>query len=358
MNGYIEARFHTRQNKFLLDVDLRIPDRGITALFGPSGAGKTTLLRAIAGLEQHPGGFLKIGEMIWQDAGQFVPTHQRQLGYVFQEASLFAHLNVRRNLEYGVRRLAEAEFKSRTLINTIDLLGIGDLLDRKPHTLSGGERQRVAIARALAINPRILLMDEPLSFLDQALKQEIFPYLETLHAELDIPVIYVSHLPDEVARLADHLVLLEGGQVTASGPIAEMLTRLDLSLTQGEDAEAVIEARVVAHDEAYHLTYLDFAGNRFTVARNQLAVGSLIRLRLAARDVSLTLERHPDTSILNIFPATIDKIMPQGSAQVMVRLLVGEVPFLARVTRKSSESLGLRPGIQVYAQAKSAAVLI
>jgi len=218
----IEARFCIDSGDFTLDIDLSIPGQGVTALLGPSGCGKTTLLRAIAGLECCRDGFLKVGNMIWQDARRFAPPHQRPLGYVFQEASLFAHLSVRGNLEYGVKRVPKTERKV-SVDKAIELLGIGALLERRTDQLSGGERQRVAIARALAVSPEILLMDEPLAGLDLARKQEIIPYLESLHNELDIPVIYVSHSPDEVARLADHLVLLEAGRIKAAGALGDML---------------------------------------------------------------------------------------------------------------------------------------
>ena len=228
----IEARFDIDRGDFRLDVDLSIPARGITALFGPSGCGKTTLLRAIAGLERVPGGHLGMAGETWQDDGLFVPTHKRPIGYIFQEASLFSHIDVRGNLEYGTRRMRDGQDRV-SLEEAVDLLGIGHLLDRRPHTLSGGERQRVAIARALAVSPRLLLMDEPLASLDLERKQEILPYLESLHRTLEIPVIYVSHEPDEVARLADHMVLLEAGRVIASGTVHDMFTRLDLPLANG-----------------------------------------------------------------------------------------------------------------------------
>jgi molybdate transport system ATP-binding protein len=352
----IEARFRIERGDFTLDVDLSIPAQGLTSLFGPSGCGKTTLLRAIAGIEHHRGGFLKVGNLIWQKDNRFVPPHRRPLGYVFQEASLFAHLTVRRNLEYGVKRVPKAE-RSVSLEQAIQLLDIELLLERKPDRLSGGERQRVAIARALAASPRLLLMDEPLAALDLNRKQEILPYIESMYQTLDIPVIYVSHSADEVARLADHLVLLETGRIKASGAIIDMLTRLDLPLAHGSDAEALIKATVAGHDEKYHLTHLDSAGGRFTVIRKDLPIGSAVRLRVAARDVSLTLKPQSDTSILNIFPATVDKLIPEGKAQVTVRLIVGSVPMLARVTRKSARILDLKPGKLVYAQAKSVALL-
>jgi len=352
----IEVRFRIDQGDFVLDVDLSLPAQGVSSLFGPSGCGKTTLLRAIAGLEHHPDGFLKVGDMLWQNAGHFVPPHQRPLGYVFQEASLFPHLSVRRNLEYGVRRVAEPD-RRVSLQQAIELLDIGALLERQHDTLSGGERQRVAIARALAVSPRLLLMDEPLAALDANRKQEILPYIESLHRELDIPVIHVSHSPEEVARIADHLVLLEAGHVVASGDVHEIFTRLDLPPALGSDAAAIIEAVVAGHDETYHLTYLEFTGGRVTVPREDLLEGSQVRLKLAARDVSLTLEHQSDTSILNIFPAVIDEITDEGSAQVTVRLLAGDAPILARITRKSASDLTLIPGKTVFAQVKSVALL-
>ncbi len=352
----IEARFQLDKGSFSLDVELSIPAEGVTSLLGPSGCGKTTVLRIIAGLEKCHNGYLKVGDEVWQDRDQFVLPHQRSLGYVFQESSLFEHLNVHDNVAYGVKRVPGKKRKF-SLDKTIELTGIGHLLERKPTTLSGGERQRVAIARALAVSPGILLMDEPLAALDPAGRQEILPYLETLHDELDIPVIYVSHSPDEVARLADHLVLLEAGRVKATGPIAEMLTRFDLPLAHNDDAEALIEAVVAAHDDEYELTYLDFAGGRFTVARKALAVGRSVRLRIVARDVSLTLEHQSDTSILNIFPAVIDEITPLGRSQLTVRLLAAGVPLLSRITRKSAALLDLKPGKSIYVQAKSVALL-
>ena len=352
----IQARFFVDQGDFCLDVDLSFPSAGVTSLFGPSGCGKTTLIRAIAGLEHHPGGFLRVGDTIWQDDQVFLPPHRRPLGYVFQEASLFEHLSVRGNLQYGVKRIPENK-RRISLDSAIELLDIGQLLERKPATLSGGERQRVAIARALAVSPELLLMDEPLAAVDVNRKQEIIPYIESLHRELEIPIIHVSHLPEEVARLADHLVLLESGRVVASGDVHDISTRLDLPLAHGDAAAAVIEAVVAAHDETYQLTYLEFAGGRLAMTRMALAVGEPARLRLAARDVSLTLEHQSGTSILNILPVTVDAITADGDSQVTVRLMAAGAPILARITRKSAGELCLEPGKDVFAQIKSIALL-
>jgi len=352
----LEARFRIPRGDFVLDARLTVPDRGITAIYGPSGCGKTTLLRAIAGLERDPRGYLGLGDRIWQDGKTFLPPHLRPLGFVFQEASLFSHLSVRRNLEYGFKRVPEAD-RRVDFAEAVALLGLESLLNRKTEDLSGGERQRSAIAQALLTSPRLLLLDEPLTGLDAVGKAEILPYLERLHEELDIPVLYVSHASDEVARLADHLVLLQEGRVLASGPIAEMLTRFDLPLSRGFDAEAIIEAEVVDHDEVYHLTRLAFAGGHFNVAREELAIGQSVRLRILARDVSLTLEHQSETSILNILPVTVEELVDEGPAQVMVKLSAKGIPFLSRITRKSARVLELEPGKRVFAQIKTVALL-
>ncbi len=352
----INARFLLAKKSIVLDVELSVPAKGVTAIFGPSGCGKTTLLRAIAGLEKCSDGALTVGGLEWQSRDHFVPPYMRSLGYVFQEPSLFAHLNVMGNLEYGLKRVPVSERKV-SINRAIELLGIGDLLERKTHQLSGGEKQRVAIARALAVSPKILLMDEPLSALDQSRKREIMPYLESLHDELDIPIIYVSHSPDEVARLADYLVLLENGKVRASGPIGTMLTRLDLPLAQGDDAAALIHANVAKHDDMYGLTYLDFPGGRFTVARNSLPIGHAVRLRVVASNVSITLEQQTGTSILNCVPSIVEAVTSEGPSEVMVRLNAKGVMLLSRVTKKSAALLNLKSGQHVYAQIKSIALL-
>jgi molybdate transport system ATP-binding protein len=352
----IEAQFYLQRDGFTLDAELSVPMQGITAIFGPSGCGKTTLLRAIAGLEDCERGYFSLGEDVWQDAKFCLPAHRRSLGYVFQETNLFPHLTVRGNLEYGYKRLP-ASARRLAFEQVVNLLGIEPLLSRHTHHLSGGERQRVAITRALLTSPRLLLMDEPLAALDMNSKAEIYPFLERLHHELAIPILYVSHSPDEVARLADQLALMELGHIRASGPIAEMLTRSDLPLAHGSEAESIIEAKVVGHDEAYHLTYLEFAAGQFTVPHKDLAEGQAVRLRVLARDVSLTLAQQTNTSILNIFPARVEELIEENPAQMTVRLDAAGISILSRITRKSAQALELAPGKQVYAQVKTVALL-
>jgi len=381
----LNARFLLRQAAFTLDVDLRLPGRGVTALFGQSGSGKTTCLRCLAGLAAPQEGYLSVNGEVWLDTQQRidVPTHRRALGYVFQEASLFAHLNVRDNLRYGQKRVAPAERKV-ALDHAAELLGIDHLLGRMPGGLSGGERQRVGMARALLTSPRLLLMDEPLAALDNARKQEILPYLERLHEELDIPIVYVSHAPEEVARLADHLVLLEQGKVLASGPIGQTLARLDLPSALADDASVVIEGEVASYDPAYRLLTVGVARNTvdlpapqdtsrpaigerspnaamaatLRVVHEPLPVGRRMRLVVRARDVSLTLTPPQDSSILNVLPVRVEDMAETAeAAQVMVRLDAGGSPLLARITRYSRDQLGLVPGSHAWAQVKSVSLL-
>lgn len=358
MSHNIRARFRLARGDFCLDIDLELPNRGVIALFGHSGSGKTTCLRAMAGLERAPGGLFSIDDAVWQDdsAGVFVPTHQRALGYVFQEASLFPHLSVRGNMAFGQKRVAHTEPTS-ALASVGELLGISHLLDRKPASLSGGERQRVAIARALLAAPRLLLMDEPLAALDLRRKLEILPYLERLHDELSIPIIYVSHAPDEVARLADHLVLLEEGRVVACGRLSETLARLDLPPAFADDAGVVLETTLSGH-EADNLSQLDFADGCLHVGRRREAPGSRLRCRIHARDVSIALERPRASSIVNVLPASIVDIAATDTpGHVLVQMKVGGTPLLARITERSLRELGLAAGLPVWAQIKAVALL-
>ena len=354
----IQASFQQSRGDFSLDVALDLPGRGVTAIFGPSGSGKTSLLRSIAGLDRAREGFLSVNGEIWQDdrAGVFMPVHQRPLGYVFQEASLFTHLDVQQNLDYGVRRVPTAQ-RRVSLAQAIELFALQGLLKREAGTLSGGERQRVAMARALATSPRLLLMDEPLASLDGPRKAEILPYIEKFHSELDIPVLYVSHAPDEVARLADHLVLLDAGRAVAVGPTRELMTRMDLPLAHGDAAAAVIDAVVVGVDRPYNLIHADFAGGQVSLLNARLDIGQRVRIRVQARDVSLTLDRQEGSSVLNVFAVTITSLSDDSPGQVMVGLDAGGSPLLARITKKSADALQLQTGSALYAQVKGVAIL-
>ena len=358
MTDGLRVRLRMDRGAFRLDVDLDLPLHGISALFGHSGSGKTTVLRAIAGLERAPGGVVALGDEVWQDDahGLFVPVHKRAVGYVFQEASLFPHLSVRANLEFGRKRVPAHE-RRFALEPVTALLGIEGLLERRPDGLSGGERQRVAIARALLASPRLLLMDEPLAALDLRRKQEILPYLERMHGELAIPIVYVSHAPDEVARLADHLVLLDAGKAVACGPLTETLARVDLPPSFADDAGVVLDTILAGHEEDA-LSRLEFAGGALFVGQRREAVGTHLRCRIHARDVSLALDRPQGTSIVNRLPAVVTAVAATDTpGHVLVQLRMGESPLLARITERSRRELGIAAGLRLWVQIKGVALL-
>ena len=354
-----QVRLWLARPGFRLEADLLLPGRGITALFGPSGSGKTTLLRCVAGLERAQGALVRIAGQVWQDDSQalFLPTWQRSLGYVFQESSLFDHLDVRGNLEYGQRRTPARKEAAIALAAAIDLLGIGNLLQRRPQQLSGGERQRVAIARALATQPLLLLLDEPLASLDYARRRDILPWLERLRDELHIPMLYVTHAAEEVARLADTLVVLDQGRIVASGPAAEVLVRIDGPTVLGEDVGALLEGCVRERDERWHLARVEFSGGSLWLRDGGQPVGQRVRLRVLARDVSIALRQPHGSSIQNLLPCRVVAIAPEAHpSQVLVQLACGESLLLARVTARAADALSLTPGMDVWAQVKSVAL--
>ena len=357
MSGDIQFRFVLQRPDFSLDAEGVLPGTGVSALFGASGCGKTTLLRCIAGLESSVTGHLAVKGENWLDSsrGLFIPAHRRRIGYVFQEDALFPHLNVLANLLYGWRRTRRRE-RHKQPEQIIGMLGLEQLLTRDSTTLSGGERQRVAIGRALLNNPRLLLMDEPLSALDRPRRQEVMPYLERLHREAEIPIVYVTHDLEELVSLADHLSLMEAGRIIRAGPIEEMLIDTGLSIAMEENAGALLNAVVEHHDDRFDLTRLAFPGGKLTVSRIDKPLGTRVRLRIHAKDVSLSLEHPGLTSILNILPATVTGLTPQGESRVIVSLQVGELTLMARITRKSESVLQLQSGKSLYAQIKSVAL--
>ena len=354
----ISVRFRGKVGAFELDAGFNVPARGVTAIFGPSGCGKTSILRAIAGLQRFSEGYCSINGDIWQDGTRFYPVHRRPLGYVFQEASLFPHLSVRGNLTYGEPK--DSRSGDIPFADVISLLGLESLLERSPQNLSGGERQRVAIGRALLSQPKILLMDEPLSALDRLTKDEILPYLERLHLNLNIPVIYVSHDMAEIERLADHLVLMERGRVLAYGPLRDLQSDPSLPLMVGRDAAVSLDATVESFDAQDRMAILSVEGASFLVPSQTIELGVQQRLRIHAGDVSLARERPTQSTIVNILQARILSAQETGDHQVTAVLGLGPdgdgARLLSRVTRRSWRLLDLAPGLDVYAQVKGVAL--
>ncbi|HXE16378.1 MAG TPA: molybdenum ABC transporter ATP-binding protein [Stellaceae bacterium] len=357
----IEVEVEKRLGEFRLDARLSAPAAGIIALYGRSGSGKTTLVNAIAGLVRPDAGRIVIaGETLYSSAGRIdLPPQRRRVGYVFQEARLFPHFAVRGNLLYGARDGGGAV----RFDTVVSVLGLGELLDRRPGDLSGGEKQRVAIGRALLSEPRILLMDEPLASLDEARKAEILPFIERLNGEFHIPIVYVSHDMDENMRLADTLALMENGAIVAVGPVEDLTSRLDLrALTGRYDAGAVVRANVAGHDLNFGLSELAFPGGRLRVARLGLPLGTPVRARIRANDVAIAVARPEQISIRNILPARVIELAadPDNNEVVDVRMRIGagerSTILWSRVTSRACRELGLEPEKPVYALIKAVAL--
>lgn len=368
----IRASVTLSRGDFTLQAQFEAPGQGVTAVFGRSGSGKSTLLRTLAGLETpHSGGAISVNGVTWLGQGISVPVHLRRVGYVFQEPGLFPHLCVRGNLEYALKRRigrsAQTERHSGVqgselaFEEVVALLGLENFLGRNPATLSGGEKQRVAIARALLSSPTLLLMDEPLAALDLHSKEEILPFLDRLFASTGMPVLYVSHAPDEVARLADHLLLMEEGTVLAQGPLADVLGRVDSPLARTDEAFSVIHCDIVELDGPCHLSVLSTAaGEKVYVPRITAGQRQNIRLRINARDVSLCNQRPVGSSILNILQATIAQLSApdkKGQQLVQLRLARSDELLLARISEYSCQQMGLINGMNIYCQIKAIALL-
>ena len=345
-----------RLGEFRLDVAFR-SDGGLIALFGPSGSGKTTIVNVIAGLVRPQRARIEVAGVILVDTarGVWVPPHRRRIGYVFQEARLFPHLTVRQNLLYGRWFRPRAERRA-DVGHVVDVLGLGPLLDRRPGPLSGGEKQRVAIGRAWLASPRLLLMDEPLSSLDAARKDEILPYVERLRDDSRLPIVYVSHAMAEVARLATQVVLLDDGRVSAVGTVDEVLSHPDtLPLGARDEASAIVEARVLDHDDTASLSTLEGRAGTLRLPRMDLPVGATVRVRIRARDVLIAVRPPEGLSARNVLPAVVKEVSSGDAAIADVRLDVGGDTLIARVTRHSVLALGVKPGRRVFAIVKAVA---
>jgi molybdate transport system ATP-binding protein len=348
----LEVRLRHRLGSFTLDVGFDAP-QGLTVLFGRSGSGKTTVINAVAGLIRPDEGRVRVGSRVLGDSAQglWLPPHKRGLGYIFQEGRLFPHLSVRQNLLYGRWFTGSA----LPLDPVVDMLGLGTLLQRRPGALSGGEKQRVAIGRALLADPGLILADEPLAALDEARKQEILPYFERLRDEARCPILYVSHSPAEVARLATTVVVLQGGRVVRQGSASDVLSDPDVTPAGIRAVGAVLRARVKAHHDD-GLTELDAAGLSLFLPRVRQDVGAALRIRIAAQEVILSRDRPEGLSALNILPGRVGSIREGEGPGALVSLDTQAGRVLARITRRSAEAMGLEPGVRCHAVVKSVAI--
>ncbi|QQO13898.1 molybdenum ABC transporter ATP-binding protein [Bradyrhizobium diazoefficiens] len=351
--GRIEVAFSEKRASFPLNAQFSIPAKGVAGIFGPPGCGKTTVARCIAGLERFSAGFCVIDGEVWQDETTFRAPHLRPIGYVLKEPSLFPHLSIRRNLLYAAPKRSPRPI---ALDEVTELLAITSLLDRSPAHLSTGERQRVAIGRALLSQPRVLLMVEPLGALDRRAKREILPRLKRLNEKLAVPIIYISHDMAEIEYLADHLVMMERGTITATGPLHTLQSDPALPLAAGHEAAVSLDAVVGGYDGRYGLLILRLKGARLLVPAAPLAPGAHQRLRIAASDVSVTREEPRSSTIINVFPARIKACLPLGASEMTLVLALGTggsgTDILARITRYSFDSLGLKGGMDVFALLK------
>jgi molybdate transport system ATP-binding protein len=354
----IDVAIATRLGAFAIDVAFQAPTPGVTALFGPSGAGKTSVVRALAGLLRPQAGRIAVDDTVFFDStrGIDVPAERRRVGYVFQDSRLFPHLSIADNLRYGLRR-APADDRPIPFDHVVALLGIGGLLDRRPHTLSGGERQRVAIGRALLSQPRLLLMDEPLASLDDERKAEVLPYIERLRDDLSLAIVYVSHARAEVERLARTLVVVEQGRVSAAGPMSELSARLDVrGISDAPDAASVIDTTVIAHDVGRRLTRLGFDGGELMVGAFGADIGARVRVLIPAREVIVATDRPDGISVRNVLSGRIGEINGHRGGDALVQIRIGNTGILARLTRDAIDRLGLRTGLEVYALVKASSV--
>ena len=340
---------------FGVEAKFSIPDRGVLGIFGPSGSGKTTLLRCIAGLEKDVLGSIELEQAVWLTASRNLPVQDRNIGYVFQDSRLFPHLSVLENLEYGSRRKHGAsDVLAREEL--LELLNIDHLLQRRASQLSGGEIQRVAIARALMKSPQLLLLDEPLSSLDQSRKQEILPFLGKLHEELNIPMIYVSHSLEEVSFLCDSMLVLEQGRVVFEGDIHEALVSSRSPLAKAEKAAAILDGNVSKQEKDFQISTVHTSNGNAIQVPGILPIGQHVRLRMQASDISLCKTAASDSSILNILEGVITEVVERQQAHVLLQVDVNRDILLVRLTKKSYQLLGLDLQKKVFVQIKAVSI--
>ena len=353
----LSVNFNKALGSFRLKTQFEVEEGSITAIFGKSGAGKTSTINAIAGLTRPDVGVIQIGNTTLFDQNLRInlPIYKRQIGYVFQDDRLFPHMTVRNNLIYGTPKNRDVA-NSLNLTDITGLLELAPLLERRPRTLSGGEKQRVAIGRALLSNPKLLLMDEPLASIDVQHRFEILPFIQRVREKTGITIIYVTHALEEVIFIADQIILLSEGRVTAQGTVEEIMSRLDLHpMTSRFDAGAVISAIYSGYDREFDLGELSFDGGTLRIAGLNAEIGIHLRAHIRARDVSLMLDKPKDTSVLNVFKGELIEIRHEDGPQLDLLINIG-TPLIARITRKSLNDLNLDIGSKVYAMIKAVAI--
>jgi molybdate transport system ATP-binding protein len=353
----IAVEIRHKLGDFNLDVNFESYGR-LTSIFGASGSGKTSVVNVIAGLIRPDAARIEVDGAVLTDTGKGirVPVHRRRIGYVFQDSRLFPHLTVEQNLGYG-RWFAPKAERYADQAQILSLLGISHLLPRKPNQLSGGEKQRVAIGRALLASPKLLLMDEPLAALDGPRKAEILPYIERLRDEFHVPIVHVSHSVAEVARLATDIVVMANGRVSASGPAAQILQRLDLVPADERDEGGIIlEMSVETYDPEFDMTVLRAAAGEAHVQGEVGIRNAKVRVRIKARDVMIATAEPKHISALNIFRGRIEAMTEAGRSAMNVTVDCGGSPVIARITKQSCTSLGLAVGMDVFTVVKAVSV--
>ncbi len=353
----ISAHFKKSFKNFELDAKFSIPKQGFTILFGPSGTGKSSLLNCIAGITKADQSFFKIDENLLDNSHEniHVPSHQRHIGYVFQDKNLFPHLSVLQNLQYAIKRNSK-QIQKFSLDKTIELFKIETLLQQMPSSLSGGQKQRVALARAILSQPDLLILDEPLSALDYAAKQELMPYLLYIHAELKLPVIYVSHDLREIFQLGDYILIMNQGQIIDHGKLIDLCITQPL-LTQQEGSSFILQGKVSSIVSESHTTILDINNESFILTGLQWQLGQNLRLLIHASDVSLSLSKAEDSSILNILPSKILSIDMNDNEKYLIKLGFAQTTILSLISYHSLKKLNLQVGDIVYAQIKASAII-
>lgn len=339
-----------------LNLNAEVPLSGVTAVIGKSGSGKTSLLKFIAGLERPKSGELEFSGKSWQGANFFLPTHQRPIGYVFQNPSLFSHLNVKENLLFGYHQVP-GERRNIKFDDVVSHLKLEPYLSLSTEQLSGGQQQRVAIGRALLTSPQVLLMDEPLSALDVMAKAEIIPYLREISEAFAMPIIYVSHHFDEVYQLASHLLVVENGRIVKQGDFHQVISQMELFKQYGTGISSVLEVKVVGYNPVFSVIEAESDGQRFLLVGDENPVGKTLRLKINPRDVSLSLERSENTSILNLLEMQVTEVLEVSSGSVLIKLKLGSQTLIAQISRMSQSRLALVPGQKVIAQVKAMSLL-